>query len=211
MPVISESAARDNTRTLSRSTASAVKYSVLLGVCAGFTFFFFGEELGTTVFSEERAGIYLKNLSFLCPFLYVSTTFQSILNGLGKMNLTFLSSVLGLSLRAVLFAVLIPKLGVYGYFVSLLISQLFLALFELTMIRKSIRFPFDAVNTLLKPSLLLLAAASFFYKLYEFLAVQTTISHLLLLALCGILLALTTLGLFIVTGILKRGELTGTE
>ena len=98
------------------------------------------------------------------------------------MNLTFLSSVLGLSLRAVLFAVLIPKLGVYGYFVSLL-----------------------------KPSLLLLAAASFFYKLYEFLAVQTTISHLLLLALCGILLALTTLGLFIVTGILKRGELTGTE
>ncbi len=211
LPVISESAARDNTRTLSRSTASAVKYSVLLGVCAGFTFFFFGEELGTTVFSEERAGIYLKNLSFLCPFLYVSTTFQSILNGLGKMNLTFLSSVLGLSLRAVLFAVLIPKLGVYGYFVSLLISQLFLALFELTMIRKSIRFPFDAVNTLLKPSLLLLAAASFFYKLYEFLAVQTKISHLLLLALCGILLALTTLGLFIVTGILKRGELTGTE
>ncbi|MDE7327850.1 MAG: polysaccharide biosynthesis protein [Lachnospiraceae bacterium] len=211
LPVISESAARDNTRTLSRSTASAVKYSVLLGVCAGFTFFFFGEELGITVFSEERAGSYLKNLSFLCPFLYVSTTFSSILNGLGKMNLTFLSSVLGLSLRALLFATLIPRLGIYGYFVSLLASQLFLTLFELIMVRKSIHFPFDAVNTLLKPSLLLLACASFFRKLYEFLTVQTEMSHLLLLALCGILLALSTLGLFLVTGVCKRGELTGTK
>ena len=211
LPVVSESAARDNIRALSRSTAAAVKYSVLLGICAGFAFFFFGKELGITVFSEERAGIYLVNLSFLCPFLYVSTTFSSILNGLGKMNLTFLSSVLGLSLRVVLFATLIPRLGIYGYFVSLLISQFFLTLLELILVKKSIRFPFDAVNTLLKPSLILLATASFFLRLYEFLAAQTAFPHLLLLALCGCLFTLSVLLLFFAAGVCKRGELSGTQ
>lgn len=211
LPVISESAARDNTRALSRSAAAAVKYSVLLGVCAGFAFFFFGRELGITVFSEERAGSYLVNLSFLCPLLYVSTTFSSILNGLGKMNLTFLSSVLGLSLRVVLFATLIPRFGIYGYFISLLASQLFLTLFDLILVRKSIRFPFDAVNTLLKPSVILLATASFFLRLYEFLAAQTSFSHLLLLAGCGFVFVFAVLGLFLATGVCKRGELTGAE
>lgn len=211
LPVVSESAARDNVRALSRATAAAVKYSVLLGVCAGFAFFFFGRELGITVFSEERAGSYLVSLSFLCPFLYVSTTFSSILNGLGKMNLTFLSSVLGLSLRVVLFATLIPKLGIYGYFVSLLVSQLFLTLFDLILVRRSIRFPFDAVNTLLKPALILLATASFFLRLYEFLAAQTALAHLLLLALCGCLFALSVILLFIAAGVCKRGELSGAE
>lgn len=209
LPMVSESAAKDNHRALVRATATAVKYSVLLGVCAGFTFFFFGRELGITVFSEERAGSYLVSLSFLCPFLYVSTTFSSILNGLGKMNLTFLSSVLGLSLRVLLFATLIPHLGIYGYFVSFLASQLFLTLFDLILVRKSIRFPFDAVNTLLKPSAILLAAASFFAKLYEFLTAQTALSHLALLGGCGVLFALAAVGLFFVTGVARRGELSG--
>lgn len=207
LPVVSESAAKDNLRALSRSVATAVKYSVLLGVCAGFAFFFFGKELGITVFSEERAGSFLVSLSFLCPFLYVSTTFSSILNGLGKMNLTFLSSVLGLSLRVILFATLIPRLGVYGYFVSLLISQLFLTLFDLILVRKSIHFPFDAVNVLVKSSIILFAAASFFVRLYEFLVVQTAFSHLLLLAVCLILFALAALSLFFATGVCKRGEI----
>lgn len=207
LPVVSESAAKDNLRSLSHAVATAVKYSVLLGVCAGFAFFFFGKELGITVFSEERAGSFLANLSFLCPFLYVSTTFSSILNGLGKMNLTFLSSVLGLSLRVILFATLIPRLGVYGYFVSLLISQLFLTLFDLILVRKSIRFPFDAVNTLLKPSIILFASASFFVRLYEFLAAQTALSHLFLLAICLTLFAIFALSLFFITKVCRRGEI----
>ncbi len=209
LPMVSESAAKDNIGALSRATATAVKYSVLLGVCAGFAFFFFGRELGITVFSEERAGNYLVSLSFLCPFLYVSTTFSSILNGLGKMNLTFLSSVLGLSFRVILFATLIPRLGIYGYFLSLLASQLFLTLFDLILVQKSIRFPFDAVNTLLKPSAILLASASFFARLYEFLAAQTAFPHLALLGICGVLFALTAVGLFFVTGVCRRGELSG--
>ncbi|MDE7299559.1 MAG: oligosaccharide flippase family protein [Lachnospiraceae bacterium] len=206
LPAVSEASARDNRRGLARSISVSIKYSVLLGVFAGFAFFFFGEELGVVVFHEEKAGVYLACLSFLCPILYVSTTLSSILNGLDKMNLTFLSSVLGLTLRVILFGALIPRLSVYGYFVSLLVSQLFMTLFDLILIRRSVAFSFDAVNTIVKPSVILLAAASFFFRVYEFLASQTALPHLLLLGVCGTVMTLCALGLFAATGIFRRNE-----
>ncbi len=206
LPAVSEASARDNRRGLARSISLSVKYSVLLGVFAGFTFFFFGEELGVVVFHEEKAGIYLACLSFLCPILYVSTTLSSILNGLDKMNLTFLSSVLGLTLRVILFGALIPRLSVYGYFVSLLVSQLLMTLFDLILIRRLVSFSFDAVNTIVKPSIVLLAAASFFFRVYEFLAVQTSLPRLLLLGACGAVMTICSLGLFAATGIFRREE-----
>lgn len=207
LPVISEASAKNDQNALARAVAVSVKYSVLLGVFSGFAFFFFGEELGIVVFAEKRAGTYLACLSFLCPFLYVSTTFSSILNGLEKVNFTFLSSVLGLSMRVILFAVLIPRFSVYGYFVSLLVSQLFITLFDLTITRRAVRFPFDAVNTLLKPAVILLAAASFFFRTYEFLAAQTSLPHLLLLGVCGLLFTVCSLGLFFAVGVCRKGEL----
>ena len=206
LPAVSEASARDNRRGLARSISVSIKYSVLLGVFAGFAFFFFGEELGVVVFHEEKAGVYLACLSFLCPILYVSTTLSSILNGLDKMNLTFLSSVLGLTLRVILFGALIPRLSVYGYFVSLLVSQLFMTLFDLILIRRSVAFSFDAVNTIVKPSVILLASASFFFHVYEFLAAQTTLPRLLLLGVCGTVMTLCALGLFAATGIFRRNE-----
>lgn len=211
LPTISEASAKNNQTGLSKAVASSIKYSVLLGVFSGFFFFFFGEELGVVVFSEKRAGTYLACLSFLCPILYVSTTLSSILNGLDKMNLTFLSSVLGLILRVVLFGALIPRLSVYGYFISLLVSQLFMTLFDLALIHRFIAFSFDAVNTLIKPSIILLATASFFFRMYEFLAAQTTLPNLALLALCAAAMTLCSIGLFAATGILFKKKQSSTQ
>lgn len=207
LPAISEADAQQNRARLSHAVSVSVKYSVLLGLSAGFLFFFFGEELGTVVFSEKRAGTYLACLSFLCPFLYVSTTFSSILNGLGRMNLTFLSSVIGLSMRVILFGVLIPRYSVYGYFISLMTSQLFMNLFDLALIRRTVPFTFNAVSSIVTPSIILLATASFFFRAYEFLCARTTLHHLLLLVICCFLMALVSLILFAVTGIIRRSEL----
>lgn len=207
LPAVSEAQAQKNQRGLEKSVSVSIKYSVLLGIFSGFFFFFFGKELGIVVFSEEKAGTYLACLSFLCPFLYLSTTLSSILNGLGSMNLTFLSSVLGLTLRVILFAVLIPRCSVYGYFISFLVSQLFLTFFDLLMLRRSLAFPFDAVNAILKPSLLLLPTASFFFRTYEFLAVQTSLPRLLLLGACGLAMTICSLILFFITGVCSKKDL----
>lgn len=207
LPAVSEANAANQSARLNKSISVSVKYSVLLGIFSGFYFFYFGPALGTTVFGEIRAGSYLACLSFLCPFLYLSTTLSSILNGFSQMNLTFLSSVLGLSPRILLFALFIPRYSVYGYFISLLISQLFLTFFDCYLVRRSARFPFPAADCILKPALIMLACSSFFHQLYEFLLPLVSLPPLLLLALISLALALTALFLFFITGVCRRTDL----
>ncbi|MBQ9119889.1 MAG: polysaccharide biosynthesis protein [Lachnospiraceae bacterium] len=207
LPAVSEAQAAGQQKRLEKSIAVSIKYSILLGIFSGFYFFYFGPTLGTSVFGEVLAGTYLACLSFLCPFLYLATTLSSILNGFSQMNLTFLSSVLGLSLRLVLFAVLIPRHSVYGYFISLLISQLFLTFFDCFLVRRFARFPFSATDCIVKPALIMLGCTTFFHSIYRFLLPLTSLPALLLLAIVSIALALTALVLFFITGVCKRDEL----
>lgn len=63
-------------------------------------------------------------LSFICPFLYLSSTLSSILNGLGKTNLTFAYSVASLLLRLAFVFFAIPLYGIKGYLWGMLASQM---------------------------------------------------------------------------------------
>ena len=200
LPVVSEQNVANNRKDLSRAIATTVKYSVLLGIFSGFCFFFFGEALGIVVFGEKKAGTYLACLSFLCPFLYVSTTFSSILNGLGKINLTFLSSLLGLTLRVSLYAIWIPRFSVYGYFAGFFVSQLFITLFELFAIHHQIPFRFDILRTVLLPGMLLALLSPICLHIYNFFSQTAALSPLILLSLCLMGFAFLAFTLFVITG-----------
>ncbi len=206
LPSISEAYAAGQQLRLEKSIAVSIKYSVLLGIFSGFYFYYFGPALGTAVFHEPASGFYLASLSFLCPFLYLSTTLSSILNGFSQVNLTFLSSVLGLSLRILLFSVLIPQHSLYGYFIGLLCSQLFITFFDLILVRRTARFSFPATDCILKPSLIMLGCCSFFLHLYQFLTARLPYSPLILLAGISLLLTATALLLFLITGCCRRED-----
>ena len=92
--------------------------------------------MGDTLFGNGLAGTFIITLGWICPFLYMSTTLHSILNGLGKTTSTFFLNVAGLGIRIgfVLFA--IPAAGMKGYLWGLLSSQAFMAGGALLMLLK---------------------------------------------------------------------------
>ena len=59
--------------------------------------------MGILFFNNESAGSYIVTLSWLCPFLYVSTAFTSIINGMGHTQLTFVITVFGLIVKNLFF------------------------------------------------------------------------------------------------------------
>ena len=109
------------------------------------------------------------------------------------MNLTFLNSVAGQVIQLILIAKLIPEFGMKGYFVSLLVSQLSITMVDFILVYKNTSFPFHAVNTLLKPSLILLVVCMISRKLFEYLFLNLSIHRLLLLLLCIIFLCVSYL------------------
>ncbi|MDE6635786.1 MAG: polysaccharide biosynthesis C-terminal domain-containing protein, partial [Lachnospiraceae bacterium] len=89
-----------------------------------FIFFTFGADLGSFVFHDENVGTFIEILSFLCPFLFLTTTLSSIINGLGKTHVTFVITIIGLAIRIFITIKTVPSQGISGYLISLLVSQL---------------------------------------------------------------------------------------
>jgi stage V sporulation protein B len=136
--------------TATRNTHLCISFGVLFtGI-----FFCFGEEMGTVIFGQELAGIYIKNLAFLCPFLYLSTTLSSILNGLGHTGTTFVQSCISTLIRLGFVYFLIPVYGMKAYLWGLLVSQLVLTALNLIALRKEAPFAFSFWRSVLIPGIL---------------------------------------------------------
>lgn len=151
LPAISHASGRGAFHEVQKTTAVTIRYSLLLGVLTSTIFLNYGVLIGTTVFHSDNAGKLLTALAFLCPFLYVSTTLNSIINGLGKTSVTFLNSILGLSVRIFFLLVVTPRQGIYGYLLGMIFSQIFLCLLDGGYLVKNYGIKFHLMNHLIWP------------------------------------------------------------
>ena len=137
LPAISQAHASGNKKQIRHTIENTVKLCLTLGFTALFLFFFFGKQLGTSVFHNQSAGDFLFILSFLCPLLYLSSSGSSILNGLGLMKEAFLYSLTGILIRIGFILFAIPVMGIQGYLIGLLAAYLVLVLLQTYKIRRS--------------------------------------------------------------------------
>lgn len=126
LPAISEAHAAGNHRQIRSTIKKTVKLCLFLGFTALLLFFCFGKPIGTYVFHNPSAGDFLFILSFLCPFLYLSSSGTSILNGLGFLSSAFCYNLISIGVRIGSILFLIPKMGMQGYLFGLLGSYLIL-------------------------------------------------------------------------------------
>jgi len=135
LPVVSEADATGNQHIVEKAIQKSVKYGFLLGSVFTLIFFLGGSFLGNLLYQNEAAGRFISVLGFLCPLMYIASTLSSILNGLGKTGLTFLYSMISLLVRLFFVFFLIPVMGINGYLLGLLASQLVQTLLCLYAVR----------------------------------------------------------------------------
>ena len=187
LPAVSENLDEKNRPRLQQCVGNAVKYSVVIGLFSTAVFFYFGRDIGTAVYHNTLAGDYIRILSPLCPLLYLSTTLGSVINGLGKPHLSFFTTVGGLLVRLAVIVFVVPKTGIYGVLLGLLVSQLVSTLFDAFLVLKYCKaFP-PVSQWLILPALYAFLPAQLFVLFYRFLQKETQFpSILLLLLVCGI-------------------------
>lgn len=130
LPAISRASGTNQEHHVRTTSSVTVRYSLLLGVITSAVFLNFGTDIGIYLFHSSNAGKLLTLLAFLCPFLYVTTTLGSIINGLGKTGVTFTITVFGLVIRIACLFLLTPRYGIFGYLFGLLCSQITICLFH---------------------------------------------------------------------------------
>ncbi|MCI9151541.1 MAG: polysaccharide biosynthesis protein [Lachnospiraceae bacterium] len=124
LPAISEAAAKENTCYIRSSVKKSCFYCLTLGFCCTLGFLLFGRLLGRVVFANVLAGTLLVTLGWICPFLYLTTTLCSILNGLGRTTLTFLLNLTGCGIRILFVWFFIPVFGIRAFLIGMLVSYL---------------------------------------------------------------------------------------
>ena len=127
MPSIAEMQALGRQSRIRQVTGQACTACMVLGSVCALGFFLLGPWIGKLLFHSPTAGIYIRTMAFICPFLYLNTALVSILNGLGRTTRCLIHSVSGTLLRIsfVLFA--IPVMGIRGYLYGLLFSEILLS------------------------------------------------------------------------------------
>lgn len=124
LPIVSEADASGNRTAVRRAIFTSIRCCLLLGFFCTALFLVFGRLAGRLLFHSELAGSFILTLSFICPFMYIASTLNSILNGLGKTVQTFLFSVVSLLLRLLFVFFAIPLYGIKGYLWGMLASQM---------------------------------------------------------------------------------------
>lgn len=136
LPAISEAKVTNNTKLLHNLIARTFMLSVAFGSFLTLFFFVFGPFCGNFFFHNQLAGSFIRTLSFLCPFLCLVTTLESILNGLGKTFASFLHNLAGLLLRILFVVFAIPSFGITGYLWGILACEIVISiLHSLSLLR----------------------------------------------------------------------------
>jgi len=125
LPSVSEAHSRGDKARIKTITINATFFVVFAGLIFGILFFMFSDFLGTVIFKEPLAGIYIRALCLICPFMYVNGIFTGILQGLGRAMDIFFINVTGLLLRLCFVFFAIPVYGIKGYLAGILVSQLY--------------------------------------------------------------------------------------
>ena len=136
LPSVAENQATGNYDKIRSCIFTTIRCCLILGFLSTLFFYSTGDLLGLLLFKNEFAGTFIKTLSFICPFLYLSSTLSGILNGLGETGKYFLQNLLGLSIRLLFVFFVIPRYGIIGYLWGLLVSEVFITLLTLFFLRK---------------------------------------------------------------------------
>jgi len=127
LPAIAEAQEKREQHYIISLIKKTCLYSLLLGFLCTLLFLLLGRWMGDFLFANSLAGTFIVTLGWICPFLYLSTTLHSILNGLGRTTSTFFLNVIGLGIRIGFVLFIIPIAGIKGYLWGILISQAVMA------------------------------------------------------------------------------------
>lgn len=128
LPAVSEASSQDNVFRIRTTIKHSLLFSLILGFGCTCFFYIFGNFCGNLLFDSTLAGTFIRQLSFLCPFLYIHGTLSSILNGLKKIKTTLFINIFSLLIRLFFILYYIPLYGIKGYLWGLLISEILSAL-----------------------------------------------------------------------------------
>jgi stage V sporulation protein B len=153
MPAISEADARSGTEGVRARTERALHFTLLLALPASAVFVALGHSLGVVIYGQRAVGDLLVPLALAAPCLYVDTTLQAVLRGLGRPAIPMLNGLLGSLTRLALIYVVtaVSHAGVLAVVLGIAVDMAVTMSLDLAVVARLVRPRVDLWRALVLP------------------------------------------------------------
>lgn len=155
LPTISEADSNHNTSKISKTINHSLAICCIFGIFCSAVFICYGHDIGHILFSSQEAGNYISSLGYLCPFIYISVTLSSIINGMGHTSVTFAFNIITTILQIAVIVFIIPRYGISGFIIGFIVSNALNSILLFLYMRHNISTSINVFSMIIYPILTL--------------------------------------------------------
>ena len=138
---------------IGRITAEVLNNTLAYATAIAIFLYSFSEELGYVIYHSYDAGIYTSLIAPVVPIMYLDHVTDSMLKGIGEHVFSMWVNITDSLLSILLVWFIIPKLGIGGYALVIIIMEGYNFALSFIRLKKKIRFSLNPAYALVIPAL----------------------------------------------------------
>ncbi len=125
VPELSAAMATGNKNKVNAIAEKVLRACLVFSFLAGGIFITFSDFFGYAVYDSGEAGKYISLIAPLIPVMYLDTSVDFMLKGLGQQVYTMAVNIADAFISLILVLILVPKMGISGYILAVYILEIF--------------------------------------------------------------------------------------
>lgn len=197
VPEIAESCAAQDTKRINGIINTVMETVLMFAIgCAG-VMMCFSFELGIAIYPDAAdAGKYIFMIAPLIPVMYLDTSVDSMLKGIGEQVYSMYINIADAAMSIVLVWILLPKFGIMGYIITVYFTELFNATLSLTRLMSKSRLKINPLLWVGRPMVCIICATKLTrFIIDNIISVSSVATHIIISAIIYILLLMLTKGI----------------
>ena len=151
VPELAELKIQNNETEIKYVAGRVCQLALVFAVGISGVMIFFADELGMNIYSSTDAGRYIRFVAHIVPIMYLDTTVDNMLKGLGEHLYTMAINITDTLCSLVMVWILIPKMGIYGYITLIIISEIFNSSASIWKLVKVTKMKFKLIKWFILP------------------------------------------------------------
>lgn len=127
--------------------------TLLFSIGTACILFCFSRQLGLAIYESAEAGAYIRLLAPIIPIMYLDMTVDGMLKGLGLQLSSMQYNIIDAAMSLSLVWLLIPRLGITGYIITIFASELLNFYLSITKLMAVTGYRMALMKSLVKPLL----------------------------------------------------------
>ncbi len=129
------------------------KVTFIFSICVTGVFIIFANEISLMVYQSIEAGKWIKILAPLIFFMYIDNIIDNMLKGINEQVSVMICNIIDLLVTISIIFFIVPIMGMYGYILSIFVSELLNFTISSIQLKKKINYSVNFKKFVIRPIL----------------------------------------------------------